>query len=87
VAAGALRAGRAAAVPTSASGEERPVSSPAQPEPTQQQPAGSEPVPDRFAAERAALSGLDQRPLGEHAEVFAQVHGQLQAALAEIDGI
>lgn len=42
---------------------------------------------DRFAAERAALAELDQRPLGEHAEIFGQVHSQLQAALAEIDGI
>jgi hypothetical protein len=42
---------------------------------------------DRFAAERAALADLDHRPLGEHAEVFGQVHSQLQAALAEIDGI
>lgn len=51
------------------------------------QPAASDQGPDRFAAEREALAGLEHRPLGEHAEVFGHVHGQLQAALAEIDGI
>ena len=49
------------------------------------EPVNSE--PDRFAAPRAALAGLDERPLSEHADVFGQVHSQLQAALAEIDGI
>ena len=43
--------------------------------------------PDRFAAQRAVLAGLAERPLDEHADTFAQVHAQLQAALAEIDGI
>ena len=43
--------------------------------------------PDRFAAQRAVLAGLAERPLDEHADAFAQVHAQLQAALAEIDGI
>jgi hypothetical protein len=62
------------------------VSSPEHPEQSHQ-PAPAEPGPDRFAAQREALAGLDQRPLGEHAEVFGQVHGQLQAALSEIDGI
>lgn len=62
------------------------MSSPEHPEQTQP-PDGSGPGADRFAAEREALSGLQQRPIGEHAEVFAQLHGQLQAALAEIDGI
>ena len=42
---------------------------------------------DRFAAQRAVLAGLAERPLDEHADAFAQVHAQLQAALAEIDGI
>ena len=51
------------------------------------QAANSAQESDRFAAQRAALAGLDHRPLGEHAEVFGQVHSQLQAALAEIDGI
>jgi hypothetical protein len=62
------------------------VSSPEGPE-QPRPPAAGERAPDRFAAQREALAGLDQRPLGEHAEVFGQVHGQLQAALAEIDGI
>jgi hypothetical protein len=42
---------------------------------------------DRFDAQRAALAGLADRPLSEHADVFGQVHAQLQAALADIDGI
>jgi hypothetical protein len=42
---------------------------------------------DRFAAQRAALAGLDGRPLDEHADVFAEVHAAMQASLAEIDGI
>ncbi len=42
---------------------------------------------DRFAAQRAVIAGLDERPLDEHADVFAEVHAALQASLAEIDGI
>lgn len=43
--------------------------------------------PDRFAAQRSALAEIPQRPLAEHADVFAEVHARLQAALAEIDGL
>lgn len=32
------------------------------------------------------LQGLTDRPLAEHAELFDQVHAELQAALAQIDG-
>jgi hypothetical protein len=41
----------------------------------------------RFAAARDALAELADRPLSEHADVFASVHAQLQDALAEIDGV
>lgn len=40
-----------------------------------------QPVP----AALAELSRLDVLPLAQHPELFQRVHGQLQAALAEID--
>lgn len=70
----------AADAPSSAESE---PSSPATAPPA----AVSEPSSDRFAAPRAALASLDERGLDEHAEVFARVHADLQAALAEIDGL
>ena len=35
----------------------------------------------------AALLTLDERPLGEHVEVFDGVHRALQDALASLDGV
>lgn len=37
------------------------------------------------ALDLAILDGLAERPLQEHAEVYDQVHVQLQGALREID--
>jgi hypothetical protein len=31
------------------------------------------------------LKAVDERPVAEHAEIYQQLHGELQAALAEID--
>jgi len=48
-------------------------------------PGGSETV-GQFPALQA-LAGLEQRPLAEHADVYQQLHSELQGALAEIDGM
>lgn len=37
------------------------------------------------AARLDLLDSLDTRPLHEHADVYQQLHADLQAALAEID--
>lgn len=55
---------------------------PATQQPATQQPAG----PDPAVADLAELDTLVQRPLSEHADVFARVHAQLQAALADVEG-
>jgi hypothetical protein len=34
----------------------------------------------------AGLDGIEQLPLAEHAQRYAEVHGKLQAALTELDG-
>jgi hypothetical protein len=33
-----------------------------------------------------SLSGVDELPLAEHHQHFERVHGQLRAALSDIDG-
>jgi 3-deoxy-D-arabino-heptulosonate 7-phosphate (DAHP) synthase len=45
---------------------------------------GVEPAVDPDVA--AALADLEHRPLAEHAEVYTELHAQLQRTLAEIDG-
>ncbi len=42
-------------------------------------------TPDVATLDLAILDGLAGRPLQEHAEVYNQVHVQLQEALREID--
>lgn len=42
-------------------------------------------VERRLERHRAALETLDDIPLAEHAAVYAELHGDLQAALAAID--
>jgi hypothetical protein len=78
-----------AAAPAAASREIGPQGAgPEEIQETRAPEAGSEVAgADRFAAQRAALDTLADRPLSEHADTFGQVHAQLQAALAEIDGI
>ncbi len=44
------------------------------------------PAEERVRRQVAALDGIDERPLAEHAERYDQVHAQLQAALTGIDG-
>jgi hypothetical protein len=60
--------------------QEPPVSEP----PARDEPPGPA-AADRFAEQRAELAAVPQRPLAEHADVFAAVHSRLQEALAEID--
>ncbi len=43
------------------------------------------PVEDRVRGQLADLEAIDDRPLAEHAERYDQIHGQLQAALSDID--
>jgi hypothetical protein len=40
----------------------------------------------RVDAATALLADLDEQPTSEHAEVFDEVHRQLQGALADLDG-
>jgi hypothetical protein len=40
----------------------------------------------RVAATVAALDGLAARPLAEHPDVYEQVHRELRAVLAQLDG-
>lgn len=67
------------------------MSEPEHPAPAENSAATGAPTvpqpPDRFAEQRSALAAIPQRPLAEHADVFAEVHARLQAALAEIDGL
>lgn len=64
------------------------MSEPEHPSPAENEIASTAaPGPDRFAEQRAELAAVGQRPLPEHADVFAAVHSRLQAALAEIDGL
>ncbi len=50
------------------------------------EPTPADSIRQRLAQDLAALSDIQQRPLGEHAERYSTVHAQLQAALTEIDG-
>jgi hypothetical protein len=43
-------------------------------------------VQERIEKQRAVLDDIQQRPLGEHAALYNEVHTQLQAALTELDG-
>ncbi|HJQ42156.1 MAG TPA: hypothetical protein VJ831_03650 [Jatrophihabitantaceae bacterium] len=48
----------------------------------------NEPAEDPAAAVTAkldALADLDGRPLAEHAEIYQQLHAELQQSLAEIE--
>jgi hypothetical protein len=49
-------------------------------------PPARQSATDRIAAQLEALDTLPGRPLTEHADVYQQVHAELQAALGEIDG-
>jgi hypothetical protein len=42
-------------------------------------------VPEQVDAAVALLDGLDDKPVGEHVEVFDAVHRSLQDALATLD--
>jgi hypothetical protein len=44
------------------------------------------PVEERVRRQVAALDGIADRPLSEHAQRYDEVHAELQAALTEIDG-
>lgn len=46
----------------------------------------TEPALARIDEAVRALDDIAQRPLDEHPELYQQVHGRLQAELAEIDG-
>jgi hypothetical protein len=47
-------------------------------------PADSD-VRASLRANLGVLGGLDARPLAEHADVYQQLHAELQGTLAEID--
>lgn len=47
---------------------------------------GALPVEQRVREQVAALDGIEDVPLGEHAQRYDEVHAALQAALVEIDG-
>ncbi|MCW2606029.1 MAG: hypothetical protein JWO60_722, partial [Frankiales bacterium] len=47
--------------------------------------AAAAPVPPAVAAALEALTGVTDRPLDEHVEVFDEVHRRLQDALAALD--
>ena len=47
---------------------------------------GAVPVEQRVREKVAALDGIEDVPLGEHAQRYDEVHAALQAALVEIDG-
>jgi hypothetical protein len=42
-------------------------------------------VPEQVERALELLDGLDGKPVGEHVEVFDQVHRSLQDALATLD--
>jgi hypothetical protein len=44
------------------------------------------PVEQRVREQVAALDGIEDVPLAEHAQRYDEVHAALQAALVEIDG-
>lgn len=48
--------------------------------------SGAAPVEQRVREQVAALDGIEDVPLDEHAERYDHVHAALQAALVEIDG-
>lgn len=48
--------------------------------------AETAPVEQRVREQVAALDGIEDVPVDEHAERYDQVHAALQAALGEIDG-
>lgn len=43
-------------------------------------------IKERIAREVASLDDLREVPLAGHADAYQRVHGELQRALAEIDG-
>jgi hypothetical protein len=51
-----------------------------------QSATGPEATAAASVADLGALDSLDSRPLAEHADVYQQIHSELQSALAEIDG-
>jgi hypothetical protein len=48
--------------------------------------AGAVPVEQCVREQVAALDGIEDVPLAEHAQRYDEVHAALQAALVEIDG-
>lgn len=46
----------------------------------------ADPVIARIRQSVRAIEDISDRPLAEHADVYAAVHTQLQGELAEIDG-
>jgi hypothetical protein len=48
-------------------------------------PAGDRPGDDRPADHAVSLDDIVARPLAEHPDGYEQLHGELRAALAEID--
>ena len=53
--------------------------------PTREDASSGDPS-EQLTARLAVLTSLDGRPLDEHADVYQQLHADLQATLAEIDG-
>lgn len=47
---------------------------------------GAVPVEQRVREQVAALDGIEDVPLAEHAQRYDEVHAALQAVLVEIDG-
>ena len=54
--------------------------------PVEATPVEAMPVEQRVREQVTALDGIEDVPLGEHAQHYDEVHAALQAALVEIDG-
>lgn len=48
-------------------------------------PAGDQPSDDRPTDHAVSLDDIAARPLAEHPDGYERLHGELRAALAEID--
>lgn len=56
-----------------------------EPIPLENLPTASDPVLDRIGVVTADLDGIEDVPLAQAAAQFEVVHGELQAALADLD--
>ena len=59
---------------------------PVETSPVDAMPVDAMPVEHRVREQVAALDGITDVPLAEHARRYDEVHAALQAALVEIDG-